>query len=89
MPLYQEDLVNFEVNDPFVQQLISCLDGILNELKVGVRLCLVHVPDATALFQGSLLVQVFEQVVIDVAGELALLFEAQLFKCTFNQVSVR
>eukprot|EP00731_Ephydatia_muelleri_P026667 Em0018g767a len=66
--LSEEDLVNFEVNDPFVQQLISCLDGILNELK------------------GSLLVQVFEQVVIDVAGELALLFEAQLFKCTFNQL---
>lgn len=30
----------------------------------------------------------FGQVVIDVAGELALLLEAQLFKCTFNQVSV-
>lgn len=66
--LSEEDLVNFEVNDPFVQQLISCLEGVLNELK------------------GSLLVQVFGQVVIDVAGELALLLEAQLFKCTFNQL---
>ena len=33
--ILQDDLANFEVNDPFVQQLIAAVEGLLTDIKVS------------------------------------------------------
>ena len=86
----QEDFANYEVNDPFVQQLLSAIETTLAEVKVHHSfspvmkwlqlLCLI-------CLQGRLLPAVFGHVFSELTTELTVLLEQQIFSCAFDQVA--
>ena len=86
----QEDFANYEVNDPFVQQLLSAIETTLAEVKVhhsfspGMKWLQLLCP---ICLQGRLLPAVFGHVFSELTTELTALLEQQIFSCAFDQVT--